>query len=162
MQRVVSFRIWAILALATAVVCTSAVAFWVRSRTAPKLVVQRALGIALPRSASHTMVSWRWVQDSRVVKLWAVMDISLEEAQVFASDLRLPATIPSTSISLPDPDPIPVWWVSIRDVDLAALPAKWLREGPDLRPALFAMVWSKGKLYVFYHGICGAALGTGS
>ncbi len=43
----------------------------------PRQVVQGALGIELPDSAHNIVVTYKWLPDSRIIELWAMMDLSL-------------------------------------------------------------------------------------
>ena len=147
------FWLWQSWLLLFAVAVATLAAYYFARHTGPDQFVKRTLGIALPRSASNTQVSYRWMPDSRIIKMWAVTDVPLEDAERFARDAHLPTLTPGNSFVLPEPDPVPEWWTGLKEIDIAAAPNKWLSQTPDFRPAMFGLMWGSGKLYIFYYGV---------
>jgi hypothetical protein len=104
----------------------------------------------LPASAKSISVFQTSVPDSKIVKIWASLEISLADASVLAKDFDMHLTDPSDSVRFPAPTPVPTWWPNERHFVDAQY--KWLIEEPDFKPAFFAMSWDKGKGYIFYYG----------
>jgi hypothetical protein len=119
----------------------------------PRSEVQNALGITLPTSATEIQMVYRWLPDSKVIELWAVMQMSREDTKELAVSLGVP--LETYPFGLPTPKSIPVWWKDVTVEKIAATTNRWLLEGPDLRPAKLGVVWIDGKVFIYKLGMFG-------
>jgi hypothetical protein len=124
--------------------------FW-RIKSSPKSALEDAFGVELPAPARNISATQVWMPDSKIVKIWGVMELPLSDAESFAQKLDVSVAPTGNSVTFPVPNPPQAWW-PIGEY-FAKAPYKWLREGPDFKPAFFAMSWENGKLCIFYYGI---------
>jgi hypothetical protein len=113
--------------------------------------LERVLGEKLPPTARKVLVYQENIQDSKVVKVWATLKASLSDTSTFVKNLDMKIADTGNSVTFPTPTLILDWWPD--EGHLAAMQYKWIEEGPDFKPAFFAIGWEKGKLYLFYYGL---------
>lgn len=126
--------------------------FHFSAKSRPANLLSSTLAVTLPGSATNVMAVKRTVRDSRVVELWATVDLSLDDAEQLAASAgakRLP-----TGCTVNPPPPVHAlrnWQPAQASTDNLA-PIAWLSVSSE-DPDYLALQWTKNRLRLYYFGI---------